>query len=235
MRKPERLSLQCENLDEILGGGLESGVITNVYGESGSGKTNLCVQAVASCLEEGGTVIFIDTEGGLSPERVLQMHDDEESLSRLLMMDPMTFEEQEELFDQLESIAAEEQPDLIVVDSLVALYRLRMGEEDDVSETNRELSRQLSVLSRIARRDSIPVLVTNQVYSAFDSDEVRMVGRDVPTYWSKCLIKLETIAPNHRRAVLKKHRSRPEGLEAEFTIAAEGLDTSDKEPELQLY
>ncbi|MDY6771155.1 MAG: DNA repair and recombination protein RadB [Candidatus Nanohaloarchaea archaeon] len=234
MEAPERLPLDCEPLDEILGGGLEHGVITNVYGESGTGKTNVCVQATASCLADGGTVIYLDTEGGFSAERFLQIHDDRDALERLLLQEPTTFEEQRETFDELEEAMQEHDADLLVVDSLVALYRIRLQDEE-ASETNRELSRQLSILSKIARQQDVPVLVTNQVYSPFESDEVRMVGRDVPTYWSKCLLKLETAGTNRRRAIVKKHRSRPEGLEAEFLITNEGLLSNGKDPEVQLY
>jgi DNA repair protein RadB len=234
MDTPERLPLDCEPLDDLLGGGLEAGIITNVYGASGTGKTNICVQAIASCLEDGGTALFVDTEGGFSAERFLQIHDDREALDRLLVVEPTTFEDQKGKFDELEDIVTEEGVDLLVVDSLVALYRIRLQDED-ASETNRELSRQLSILSKIAREQDIPVLITNQVYSPFESDEVRMVGRDVPTYWSKCLVKLEEAGTNRRRAVLKKHRSRPEGLEAEFVITGEGLVSNGKDPEMQLY
>ncbi len=224
METTERMSLACEPLDDVLGGGLEKGIITNVYGASGTGKTNVCVQAIASCLEGGGTALFIDTEGGFSTERFLQMHEDRESLERLVLMEPTTFEEQKEAFNRLGDVVEDEDIDLVVVDSLVALYRIRLREE--ASKSNTELSRQLSVLSKVARENNIPVLVTNQVYSPLESEELRMVGRDVPTYWSKCLLQLEKAGKNVRRAEVKKHRSRPEGLEAEFSITDEGLKSS---------
>ena len=221
------MSLNCRPIDRLLEGGIEEGVITNVYGRSGTGKTNVCIQAVASCLDDGGRAVYIDTEGGFSAERLLQMHGDESSLEDVIMMEPTTFEEQKDAFDRLESIVDEENIDLVVVDSLVALYRIELP--DEVSESNRELSRQLSLLSKIARKNEMPVMVTNQVYSSFESDEVTMVGKDVPTYWSKCLIKLEKRARNVRNAVLKKHRSRPEGLEEEFAIQNDGLSSADEE------
>ena len=221
------MSLDCRPLDRLLEGGIEEGVITNVYGRSGTGKTNVCIQAVAACLDDGGRAVYIDTEGGFSAERLLQMHGDESSLEDVIMMEPTTFEEQQDAFDRLESIVEEENIDLLVVDSLVALYRIELP--DEVSESNRELSRQLSLLSKIARKNDMPVMVTNQVYSSFESDEVTMVGKDVPTYWSKCLIKLEKRARNVRNAVLKKHRSRPEGLEEEFAIQNDGLSSADEE------
>jgi len=233
MEKVRRMSLNCEPLDELLKGGVERGIITNFYGASGTGKTNVCIQAVASCIEQGGNALYIDTEGGFSAERFLQMNgNDEKHLQNLVMMEPTTFEEQKKTFEDIEDIVEQENIDLVVLDSLVALYRIKL--QDEVSESNRELSRQLSVLSKIARRKNLPVIVTNQVYSSFKSDEITMVGKDVPTYWSKCLIKLEKISENRRNAVLKKHRSRPEGIEEEFIIETEGLSKAEKRIEEEI-
>ena len=63
------LSLGCQSLDALLGGGLESGIITRVYGEAGTGKTNLCLQAARECVLSGKKVAYIDTEG-VSVERI---------------------------------------------------------------------------------------------------------------------------------------------------------------------
>lgn len=233
MEVPERVPTGCDPLDELLGGGLEPEVITNVYGPSGSGKTNVCVQAIANRVEAGDSVLMVDTEGGFSAERFLQIHDDKEGLENVYLLEPMTFSEQQEVFDRLESVVDEEGIDLVVVDSLVSLYRIRLDEE--VSETNRELSRQLSVLSKIARQYSIPVLVTNQVYSSPEKDGVQMVGQDVPTYWSKCLVELDVDDGDTRRATVRKHRSRRAGIDAVFKITADGLEAVDGDNTVQLY
>ncbi len=222
MEKVQRTSLECQPLDELLKGGVEHGIITNFYGASGTGKTNVCIQAAASCIDKGKNTLYIDTEGGFSAERFLQMNgNEEEHLEDLVMMEPATFEEQKQAFSRLDDLVEQENIKMIIVDSLVALYRIKLQEE--VSESNRELSRQLSILSKIARKKDIPVIVTNQVYSSFKTDDITMVGRDVPTYWSKCLVRLEKVSENTRKAVLKKHRSRPEGLSKSFRLGREGL------------
>ncbi len=72
-----RLSTGCAGLDELLGGGVEPGVLTLVYGEPGSGKTSLALQLSREVLNNGGkSVLFIDTEG-LSMERLKQVCGDE--------------------------------------------------------------------------------------------------------------------------------------------------------------
>ena len=115
------------------------------------------------------------------------------------------------------------------------LYRLELGEaitKDDpqkISEVNRKLANQLRTLNEIARKQNIPVVVTNQVYSSFTStledkqkeSKVSMVGGDLLKYWSKCLIELQ----NHhgkRKLILKKHRSLPI-KELAFEIIGPGI------------
>lgn len=216
----------CESIDELLGGGVEHGIITNVFGGAGSGKTNFCIQAVVSCIQEGGRAIYIDTEGGFSAERFLQMHGEEDALEDIILYEPTTFDEQQDVFDGLQETVEEENIDLVVVDSLVSLYRLNL-KGDDVQEINQELSRQFSVLSKIARKHDLPVIVTNQVYSQFDTDQNELVGRDIPAYWSKTLVELEKTQNNKRSATIKKHRSRPEGLVADFYITTEQLKAAE--------
>ncbi|MDY6776856.1 MAG: DNA repair and recombination protein RadB [Candidatus Nanohaloarchaea archaeon] len=228
MEKPERLPVRCESLDRLLGGGVEHGVITNVYGEAGSGKTNFCIQATVSAVRNGGKAVFIDTEGGFSAERFLQMHDDEEALEDVILYEPTSFEEQREVFENLPETVENSDVSLIVVDSLVSLYRLQLN-GDNPQDTNTQLSQQFSTLSRLARTEDIPVVVTNQVYSEFESDDTVLVGRDIPAYWSKTLLELEKAGDNRRRAEIRKHRSRPEGIQAEFYITEEKLTAEEPE------
>ncbi|MFB6145886.1 MAG: DNA repair and recombination protein RadB, partial [Candidatus Nanohaloarchaea archaeon] len=207
--KVERVSTGSEPLDELLNGGVEKGLITNIFGESGSGKTNFCVQVAASVAESGEKVIYIDTEKGLSAERFTQIASDD-ALENMMVMEPVDFKEQEERTMALEGLVEEEEPDLIVIDSMVSLYRLQ-ATGDKVAEVNQRLSQQFSELSKIARKHDMPILVTNQVYTSFDENELELVGRDVPRYWSKCLVKLSIIDTGVRKAEIEKHRSLPEG------------------------
>ena len=122
--KVERLSTGSEPIDSLLGGGIEKGIITNVFGESGSGKTNLCVQVAAQVAENGGKVVYIDTEKGFSPERFTQIAS-EEALDNILLMEPFDFQEQVDRIKELITVVENEAPELVVVDSLVSLYRLK--------------------------------------------------------------------------------------------------------------
>ena len=102
------------------------------------------------------------------------------------------------------------------------LYRLELGDaistkdSEKISEVNRKLAKQLRSLNEIARKQNIPVIVTNQVYASFTPNledrqtesRVSMVGGDLLKYWSKCLIEIQNFR-GKRKLVLRKHRSLP--------------------------
>lgn len=220
--KVDRVSTGSEIIDDLLKGGLEKGVITNVYGESGTGKTNFCVQAVAEVAKEN-KVAYVDTEGGFSPERAAQIGG-EEILENIVIKNPVDFRQQEETINQLDALVEQEDIKLIVVDSAVSLYRLKVNGEN-AQEVNQKLSNQLSELSKIARTQNIPVIITNQVYTSFDKEDLELVGRDVPKYWSKCLLKMEE--NSHRKIKISKHRSLPKGRTRNFNITDKGLQSGE--------
>ncbi|MBS3072836.1 DNA repair and recombination protein RadB [Candidatus Pacearchaeota archaeon] len=231
--KEERISAGSYDLNKWLFGGYEKDIITTVYGPAGSGKTNLCLLAAVSQAKKGSKVVFIDTEGGFSIDRFKQISGEEDSLSNILILKPTNFDEQKKAFDTLlKTIKSSTNVSLIIIDSITMLYRLELSEKEEnkIKELNSELSRQLRTLSEISRNRNIPVIITNQVYYSFLSEEefqsgkqkeVNMVGGDILKYWSKCLIELQN-NKGKRKIVLKKHRSLPE-KEMEFVIDNKGI------------
>lgn len=222
----KRVSTGSEPIDSFLEGGLETGIITNVFGESGSGKTNFCVQVAAHLASEGEKVVYIDTEKGFSPDRFNQIAS-RDALENIVLNEPLDFGQQQEAIDSLDSIVEEEEPGAVIVDSMVSLYRLQ-AQGDQIQEMNQRLSQQLSEISKTARKHDIPALVTNQVYTSFDEDELELVGRDVPRYWSKCLLKLSKVDQSVRKIEIEKHRSMPEGKAKQFKITNDGLQKTEK-------
>ena len=218
-----RISTGAKVIDKLLDGGIEPDVITTVYGPAGSGKTNVCIFASAAMAEEK-KVIYIDTEGGFSVERLKQISSDyRKSLKNIVFLKPINFQEQKKAFDKLKKLV-DGTIGLIVIDSIAMLYRLEIGKSENIYDTNRELGRQICDLTEIARKKNIPVLITNQVYSMFDEREkVNMVGGDILKYGSKCLIELQKTPHNKRRAILKKHRSIGEEKAVMFQITSKEL------------
>lgn len=211
-------------LDKILGGGLESNAITNIYGPPGSGKTNIAISSSLSSISHGKNVFYIDTEGSFSYDRFVQMGGDENKLKKMILVDIYEWQEQHSKIMSLETNL----PDgtgLIVVDSLVSLYRLMLDTNSFVL-LNKQLATQYSVLSKISRKMSIPVLVTNQVYGWRDGDKekIEMTSRAVAKYWSRTLIELKrTEKESVRTAIIRKHRSLREGQKIDFEITKDGF------------
>ena len=224
IQKNGKIPLACP-IDSIIGGGIEKGSTTQFYGPPGSGKTNIALKMLVQCAKNGKKAVFIDTEGGLSIERMKQITGDQfdEIAGNIIVLEPTTFEEQDEAIKKIEYSlkSGEENIDLIILDSAVALYRLKDGGQ---TEINRDLSKQMGLLSMIARKYDIAVVVTNHIYSIFDEEGViEPVGGTILKYWSKIIIELVKDENGERFAILKRHRSKPDGLKVKFEIVNAGL------------
>lgn len=210
-------------IDELLNGGVETKVITQVYGPPASGKTNVCLQVALNCIKNGKKVIFIDTEGGHSLERVKQIAgtEFEKFIENSMFFAPVNFGEQNKIIEDLGSIVSEKLG-LIVLDSAVSLYRIGT-EEDKVQNLNRLMSKQLARLSGLARKHDIAVIVTNQIYASPKDGSAEPIGGNILKYWSKAIIELQNYGMGVREAILIRHRSMPEGLKTKFVISGDGL------------
>jgi len=215
-------------LDKMLNGGYEEGIITTIYGPSGSGKTNLCILAAIKVAKQGEKVIYIDTENNFSVERFKQIADALnlnylKTINNMVFFKPVSFTEQKKTFAKLRE-TLRGKVGLIIVDSIAMLYRLEIGKDNDIYETNRELGKQISYLTEIARNKKIPILLSNQVYADFENkDKVNLVGGDLLKYGSKCLLELQITPSGNRRCIVKKHRSIEEEKEITFKIVEGGI------------
>jgi DNA repair protein RadB len=226
----EKIPVRC-CIDELLNGGVETGVITQIYGPPASGKTNMCLQVVLSCIKNGKKVIFIDTEGGHSIERVKQIagNDFDKFIKNSLFFSPLNFGEQNKIIENLGSIISDKFG-LIILDSAVSLYRIGT-EEDKIQNLNRLMSKQLAKLSELARKHNLAVIITNQVYASMQNESVEPIGGNILKYWSKAIIEFQNNGRGTREAILVRHRSMPEGLKAKFVISGDGLrDYSETGP-----
>jgi len=98
----ERISSGSAVIDHLLGGGFEKSVVSTIYGPAGSGKSTLCLLALIEVVKSGKKVLFIDTEGGFSIERMRQLAPNaDELLKRVIFLCPTTFEEQKKAFAKL--------------------------------------------------------------------------------------------------------------------------------------
>ena len=232
--KMSKVSTGSQIFDNFIGG-YETDIITTVYGPSGSGKTNVCLIAAVNIAKDK-KVIFIDTEGGFSVERLKQICPDYmKILPNILIFKPTTFNEQINAVNKIKQIVGQS-VGLIIVDTISMLYRLELGSSEDVYEVNRALGKQIALLAEIGRKNNIPVILTNQVYADFDDkNKVNMVGGDLLKYGSKCLIELQKTPDNLRRAIVKKHRSIQEEEEITFKIVGNGLEAAKESKGFRLF
>ncbi len=234
----DRISTGSYDFNKWLYGGYEKDTITMIAGPPGSGKTNFAILASCSQAKKGNKILFIDTEGGFSTERIKQIvgEDYENILKNILLLKPTTFEEQKKILQNLLQKVKKELFSLIIIDGMAMLYRLELGDaiksnsDKEIKEVNREVAKQMRILSEISRKENIPIIITNQVYSEFLPEEklrkgiekqVNIVGGDLFQYWSKCIIELKN-ERGKKKAILLKHRSLPK-KEINFEIKNKGI------------
>ena len=216
----KRLRLKCQPLDDLLSGGIDSNSITELYGEAGSGKTNICLQASRECAINGKKVAYIDSEG-VSSERLSQICKDfdcKKIFSNILFFHPSSFEEQEKMIKNALTIKNIE---LIILDTFNLFFRLTL--QDGEKFAIRSLNRQITDLQLAAMKKNLYVIISGQVYSTENGDIKPFAGRGVE-HIAKTIIKLEKKGMGKRQATIMKHRSRPEGKKADFKITARGLE-----------
>ncbi|GBF36482.1 MAG TPA: DNA repair and recombination protein RadB [Methanothermococcus okinawensis] len=208
-------------LSDILRGNIEKKTITQIYGPPGVGKTNIAIISMVYFVRRGYRVVYVDTEGGLSVERIRQIsgRDFEKVLENLTLYEPETFEEQSKVLEKLFYI---KNIGLVIIDGISSLYRLELS--DDVHRNallNRILGKQILTLLKLAKKKNVAVLLTNQISDTYTG--VKPIGGIVLEYWSKTIVRMERIN-EIREAILEKHRYIKEGERVKFRIVNEGIE-----------
>ena len=211
-------------LKEILQGNVEKGIITQIYGPPGVGKTNICLINSINAINFG-KVIYIDTEGGLSIERIKQIAPDNyhNVLENMIIYDVFDFYEQDKIIQKELPLIANN-ASLIVVDNITSLYRLELSDEANKNiMLNKMLGNQVKTLLKLAKTKNLAVIITNQVRETVNGFEAS--GGRLLEYWSKCIVRLEKLN-GERLAILEKHLHAGEER-AKFRIVERGIEIID--------
>ena len=235
-REVQKLTSGTAALDELLGGGFETQAIVEVYGEFGSGKTQighqLCVNTMLP-LEKGGfdgEVFYIDTEDTFRPERIAQMCegvglDPMMVLDRIHVARAYNSAHQMLLVDEIKKLSKNIDVKLIIVDSLTSHFRSEYIGRGMLARRQQLLNRHMKELKQLSDVHNALILVTNQVMSKPDSmwgDPTRAIGGHIVGHASTFRLYLRKSKGGRRIARLVDSPNLPEG-EAVFTVTAEGL------------
>ena len=230
------ISTGCSPLDDLLGGGLERGTVTQVYGPPAAGKTNVALSASVAVAARGGLVVYVDTEG-LSLDRFEAVAaaaadaagvDLDDVTGNVVVKDALDFDEQAEAVQDVAEFA--EQADLVVVDSVTGFYRLERGNDAEGGDSLREVANQVTHLLGLARRHDLAVVVTNQVFSDPDSDRTRALGGHTLEHWTGTVVRIDRFRGGNRKATLEKHRAKPAGESVQLQITDNGIEAGDQRP-----
>ena len=175
----EYISTGVRSLDDLLEGGVEVGSITELIGEFGAGKTQICHQlAVMVQLpkERGGLnarALYIDTEGTFRPERIIQIArakqlDPEKTLENIIYARAYNSDHQMLLVDEAKKYIESQNIRLIIVDSLINHFRAEYPGRENLASRQQKLNKHISQLHRLASLYNLAVVVTNQVMSSPD-------------------------------------------------------------------
>ena len=242
-----KLSTGCMEFDEMMGGGIESQAITEMYGEFGSGKTQVAHQLAVNvqlAREQGGlggSVIIIDTENTFRPERIEQMvaglsekygveYDYEEFLKNIHVARAYNSNHQILLVDSAMELANElkntDHPvRLLIVDSLTAHFRAEYIGRGTLADRQQKLNKHLHGLQRFGDLCNAVVLVTNQVMSkpdAFFGDPTKPIGGHILGHTSTFRLYLRKSKGDKRIVKLVDSPNLPDG-EAIISVTTPGL------------
>ena len=227
-----RIPTGCPSLDGALDGGLQPGELTLIYGEAETGKTSLAIQCSVNSARMGYKVLFVDADGTFSLRRLTQiaLQDFDETSQSIVIFTPLTFEEQSELVDELEKYISRNLG-LIVFDTITSLYRSAIGGREEAFKVNRELNRQVAMLTHIAKKFQTPILITSQVRSVLTETDsfVEPVAARVLKYWSTTIISLSrTSRQGVVRATVERRGGAKRGISLYLLIGEDGVHDYDR-------
>jgi DNA repair protein RadA len=241
-----RLTTGSTEMDELLGGGLETQTITELYGEYGSGKSQVCHQLCVNVQrppERGGLdggALYIDTENTFRTERIVQMAeplglDPEEVVKKIIFAEAYTSDHQTFLVENADEVVKENNIRLIIVDSLTSHFRSEYLGREMLAERQQKLNKHMHKLIRLARAFNAVAVVTNQVMArpdVFFGDAVHPVGGHIVAHTSHTRVFLRKSARGPVRiARLVSSPYLPEG-ERVFKITKHGVeDVEEDKPE----
>ncbi|EPS32208.1 DNA repair protein rhp51 [Penicillium oxalicum] len=190
-RRSELISITTgsKQLDTLLGGGIETGSITEIFGEFRTGKSQICHTLAVTCqlpFDMGGgegKCLYIDTEGTFRPVRLLAVAQryglvGEEVLDNVAYARAYNSDHQLQLLNQASQMMCETRFSLLIVDSATSLYRTDFNGRGELASRQTHLAKFLRTLQYLADEFGIAVVITNQVVAQVDGGPSAMFNPD---------------------------------------------------------
>ena len=240
-KKEERISTGSKNLDDLFEGGIESKAVTEIYGEYGTGKTQICHTLCILVQQQRkfkgrshNKALYIDTENTFRPERIVSIAlarklDPDLALENIIVAKAYNSAHQELIIEETGPIIDSNNVKLLVVDSAVAHYRSEFLGRATLSERQQRLNKFMHILVRIAEMYTVAVVATNQIQSSPDAvfgEAFRPTGGHVVAHTSTYRVFLKRAGKN-RIARMVDSPYHPE-REVLFTLNEQGVADPDQ-------
>ncbi|ETN46908.1 DNA repair protein rhp51 [Cyphellophora europaea CBS 101466] len=243
-RRSELISITTgsKQLDRLLGGGVETGSITEVFGEFRTGKSQICHTLAVTCqlpFDMGGgegKCLYIDTEGTFRPVRLLSVAqrfglEGEEVLDNVAYARAYNSEHQLQLLQQAAQMMCETRFSLLIVDSATSLYRTDYNGRGELSSRQSHMAKFMRTLQRLADEFGVAVIITNQVVAQvdggpsamFNPDPKKPIGGNIIAHASTTRLSLKKGRGETRICKIYDSPCLPEG-DTLFAIYEHGID-----------
>ncbi|KAF5356196.1 hypothetical protein D9756_004118 [Leucocoprinus leucothites] len=232
--------------EHTIPGGIETGAITELFGEFRTGKSQLCHTLSVTCqlpVSMGGgegKCLYIDTEGTFRPVRLLAVAEryglnGQEVLDNVAYARAYNADHQLQLLAMASALMSESRFCLLIVDSCTALYRTDFSGRGELSTRQNHLGKFLRTLQRLADEFGIAVVVTNQVMSNPDAaagpyagNEKKPIGGNIMAHASTTRLQLKKARGNTRSCKIYDSPCLPE-METHFAILEGGIGDPEEE------
>ena len=168
-------------LDNFLSGGIPNGIIVDIFGGNGTGKTQLLLQLSINSIKNGGNVLYLDTTGGFRPERILEIQ--KKFNIDFNLLDKITVSRITNTFEQINSIKnfQENNFSLIVIDNVTDLFSYEYKNNESIFEKNSLFMKYMHELSFYAITNKIPIVITNMIRN-MDGKEVENMASAIDLF-----------------------------------------------------
>jgi RecA/RadA recombinase len=166
-KNSKTIPLGSKSLNELLNGGVRTGLVTDFFGASNTGKTQICFHLCvnAQFLENEGAVVYLDSSGVFRPDRIREisqhMNIEDDLFKKIMVFKARDMIEQMEVTSKLKNAPFNVR--LLIIDTLTDNFMFEYQGEERIIKRQNSLARHLHDLCSLAVRENIAIVVTNTV------------------------------------------------------------------------